>query len=516
MILNMAGPEHGYWLARLVHPGKNPNVLGYAPDTTLRVFRYAVPLTGIANSDAGPLIGHSDFGLTSSDSRDPVNELIGRLTEKVDEESWSVRVPKVFGTVVAGTPLEAETHALGRARFAADLITFALQTGASHFDTLHDSERLDWDAVLSKSTVSIRPWLLLFEEKTLKGWVRPIPLTFTDANAELGAARGRVQTFLNRFQRIAREGDTTDRLQSGLRTERERRTAKAVQTAVHWLSEAARTSDEEYQLLPVWTALEAVLGAIKYPPVFGSGRENIKRVLLGAIARIEEGAEESDGPRLSKELLRNRLLDNTWPVRTRLEVFAKAFGIRLHKGDTKLVRRLSRGRGQAVHTGGNATDDLSCEVAQLKYLVERLIMGASVCGISGEDEAGAMNPLHENLKIGTLGELLVQLRLLQYDVQAAAPLKDSGNDLIAVKGRVIKAIQVKTTSEGGKFGRARPEHYDLVAFVELRGAGREVNLEDSAVYLMPSERDERRARVESEEWRIGAELIERLFSGDVE
>ena len=106
--------------------------------------------------------------------------------------------------------------------------------------------------------------------------------------------------------------------------------------------------------------------------------------------------------------------------------------------------------------------------------------------------------------------------LLQYDVQAAAPLKDSGNDLIAVKGRVIRAIQVKTTCEGGKFGRTRPEHYDLVAFVELRGAGREVNLEDSALYLMPRERDKRRARVESEEWRIGAELIERLFSGDVE
>ena len=417
VMLNMAGSEHAYWLVRLVHPGENPNVLGYAPDTTLRVFRYAVPLTGIANSDTGRLIGHSDFGLTSSDSRDPVNELIGRLTEKADEESWSVRVPKVFGTVVAGTPLEAETHALGRARFAADLITFALQTGASHFDTLHDSERLDWDAVLSKSTVSIRPWLLLFEEKTLKGWVRPIPLTFTDANPELGAARGRVQTFFDRFQRIAKEGDTTDRLQSGLRTDRERRIAKAVQTAVHWLSEAARRSDEEYQLLPVWTALEAVLGAIKYPPVFGSGRGNVKRVLLAAIARIEEEEEgESDVPRLSKELLRNRLLDNTWPVRTRLESFAKEFGIRLHKGDTKAGETsVPEREGRRCTRVIMRQTTLVVRVAQLKYLVERLIMGASVCGIvrhTWEDEAGAMNPLHENLKIGTLGELLVQLRLL--------------------------------------------------------------------------------------------------------
>jgi hypothetical protein len=42
------------------------------------------------------------------------------------------------------------------------------------------------------------------------------------------------------------------------------------------------------------------------------------------------------------------------------------------------------------------------------------------------------NPISSEMRIGTLGELLVQLRLLQFDVQAAPPLKDSGNDLIAV------------------------------------------------------------------------------------
>ena len=44
------------------------------------------------------------------------------------------------------------------------------------------------------------------------------------------------------------------------------------------------------------------------------------------------------------------------------------------------------------------------------------------------------NPIPKNMKTGTIGELLVQLRLLQYNVQAAPPIKDSGNDLIAIKG----------------------------------------------------------------------------------
>jgi len=39
------------------------------------------------------------------------------------------------------------------------------------------------------------------------------------------------------------------------------------------------------------------------------------------------------------------------------------------------------------------------------------------------------------------------LRLFQHGVQAAPPLKDSGNDLIAVRERVFRAIQVKTTTQ---------------------------------------------------------------------
>jgi hypothetical protein len=53
-----------------------------------------------------------------------------------------------------------------------------------------------------------------------------------------------------------------------------------------------------------------------------------------------------------------------------------------------------------------------------------------------------MNPLDGRMVTCTVGELLVQLRLLEYDVQAAPPLKDSGNDLIAIRGGQFRAIQV--------------------------------------------------------------------------
>jgi len=87
-----------------------------------------------------------------------------------------------------------------------------------------------------------------------------------------------------------------------------------------------------------------------------------------------------------------------------------------------------------------------------------------------------MNPISPELKTSTIGELLVQLRLLQFDVQAAPPLKDSGNDLIAIRGTAIRAIQVKTTTGEHFYLRRLPEHYDGVALVRLIG-------EDNILYL---------------------------------
>jgi hypothetical protein len=97
------------------------------------------------------------------------------------------------------------------------------------------------------------------------------------------------------------------------------------------------------------------------------------------------------------------------------------------------------------------------------------------------------NPISKNIKTGTVGELLVQLRLLQYDVQSAPPLKDSGNDLIAVKGNIFKAIQIKT-STGDRFNLQNLDRiYHILALVHLVGEEDNISLDSSKIFLLSKE-----------------------------
>lgn len=59
---------------------------------------------------------------------------------------------------------------------------------------------------------------------------------------------------------------------------------------------------------------------------------------------------------------------------------------------------------------------------------------------SGVRAQPVANPISKRIAKGTIGELLVQTRLLQYGAQATAPIKDSGNDLIALKDYAVKTI----------------------------------------------------------------------------
>ena len=95
------------------------------------------------------------------------------------------------------------------------------------------------------------------------------------------------------------------------------------------------------------------------------------------------------------------------------------------------------------------------------------------------------NPLQRKLVTGTFGELLVQLRLLQYGVQAAPPLKDSGNDLVALKGLVVRTIQIKTTTKDLPKWPEDRTLYHLLAVVRLEGVGQEVFLDESKIFLIP-------------------------------
>ena len=124
-----------------------------------------------------------------------------------------------------------------------------------------------------------------------------------------------------------------------------------------------------------------------------------------------------------------------------------------------------------------------------------------------------MNPLEDKKITGTLGEILVQLRLLQYGVQASKPLEDSGNDLIAIKGEVFKAIQVRTTADDNPFAKPK-KLYHILAYVKLISKGDELLLDKSEIYLI------RKEDVESEGFdqgkidhcRITLGLVEELFN----
>ncbi len=124
-----------------------------------------------------------------------------------------------------------------------------------------------------------------------------------------------------------------------------------------------------------------------------------------------------------------------------------------------------------------------------------------------------MNPLTEKLITGTVGELLVQLRLFQYDVQAAPPLKDSGNDLIAVRGETLKAIQVKTTTANGKLQIPHDRLYHILAFVRLNGERNNLLLDSSEVYLLEKDTIDKKGLDQNNlnDYRISQELVDHLF-----
>jgi hypothetical protein len=124
------------------------------------------------------------------------------------------------------------------------------------------------------------------------------------------------------------------------------------------------------------------------------------------------------------------------------------------------------------------------------------------------------NPITDNLKIGTLGELLVQFRLLEHDVQAAPPIKDSGNDLIAVKGEAFRGVQVKTSAGTRVYHRPLPDHYHILALVFLAADDTRIFLDKSTIFLVPrTVVDANAGRVPKDirQFELSAQLVTQLF-----
>jgi hypothetical protein len=84
------------------------------------------------------------------------------------------------------------------------------------------------------------------------------------------------------------------------------------------------------------------------------------------------------------------------------------------------------------------------------------------------------------------------------------------------KGSVFKSIQVKTTStECFDLRGLKGRQFHLVALVSLVGEGDELDLEESAVFLLTREEAQRSVTRQLEslvKWKLGHELVATLFS----
>jgi hypothetical protein len=125
------------------------------------------------------------------------------------------------------------------------------------------------------------------------------------------------------------------------------------------------------------------------------------------------------------------------------------------------------------------------------------------------------NPISRELKIGAIGELLVQIRLMQLGIQTSTPLKDSGNDLVGLKGFCFQTIQVKTTSVGNLPPWPTADNqYHLLAVVKLSGFDTTLELDKTEIFLLPknSLSSLNRSWRSLHEFRLSQSLVDQYFS----
>ncbi len=124
-----------------------------------------------------------------------------------------------------------------------------------------------------------------------------------------------------------------------------------------------------------------------------------------------------------------------------------------------------------------------------------------------------MNESPLSRRKGTIGELLTQIRLLEYGIEPTIPLIDSGNDIIAIKGRIVKSIQVKTKKQNRRIWRFRNlREYDILVLVNLDE--QENKLDCAKLYLLTKEQVNGRGSLtlkHVQDYELSESLINNLF-----
>ena len=398
-IFGMSDLETAYWIPLLTGLVSGVEIPGLILNKELRPFLYAVPLKGLSAKGEVESISFRDFGVTSGSDDQIFGPLLAKLEKMASEPDLQVDIPKAWGVVLARDFLEADRLALERARFTADLINFALSAGVSHFDTRFDSDTFEWNAGIGRSVVALGPWIVLREVETTKGWVRSVPLLERRFETDVEESHNRIAFFAQKFLDASKLGDIED--QSGRRalSERETKLSIGIQRSLRWLGIASSEDSVGDQFIATWISLEAILNSIDYPGVFEGDRLDARRIVRQSIRGMDLPEPGKDSQlSIDREFISNRVLNNQWPLRTKLVLFAKSCGVELRSDDSELVGSLAKMRNSVFHTGNDEPPIPRQELRRLRYLVERLIIAASVYGYEDlEDET-----LHQ-LHFGELG-----------------------------------------------------------------------------------------------------------------
>ena len=381
----MSKRESLYWMIKLTSPDRTPVFHGLELDTAARPFLYTIPLQGLSEFNKSLLLAR-DTGRTSKENDSVFDQILEGAESVKEEEAWQQDCPRIFGVVIAEDFLQAERIASERANLIVGIINLALGTGMSHFETRYECEPLPFNAENGLEPVSLHPWIIICEVKEPKGWIRKISQPKMEPRERLSDPVKRIEFFLGKFLEASQSGDIHDQLGKRRFSDRELKLSSRTKRALHWLDIASKEEDIRDKFAATWTSLESILNSIRYPGVFDGERDEIKKRIIANIRNVPLTGVD-DGPlSISTDMLLNRTLQDQWPLSRKLQIFAESFGIIIGRRDTELVRKLGRARADIFHEGEDYPDVSIGQVEQLKYLVERLVAGASIGGYEDLDD----------------------------------------------------------------------------------------------------------------------------------
>ena len=375
----MSNKENMHWLVKLTDPSMNTQISGLQLNTTTRPFMYTIPLQGLSNIQK-TLFLTSDTFIAPGSNDDTSKQILGGSESIKGVQAWEEHNTRIFGIVFAEDFLEAERLALERAHLMVGILNLGVGTGMSHFETRYDCEPLTFDAENTLTPASLHPWIIIREVTELKGWIRNNSTAVMEPENTTDDSLERIQFFLSNFLETSKSGDMHDQLGRRQASDREEKLMTGTKRAFRWLDIASGEEDLKDQFAATWIALESVLNSVKYPGVFQGKRAGIKAAVLENLRKITLPEETNTMLTVDAEMLISGALRSQWSSRRKLDMFAKAFGIKISPDDKTLVSKLGRARATVFHEGQDNPDISTKQLIQLRSLVERLIAATSIGG----------------------------------------------------------------------------------------------------------------------------------------